>query len=79
MKTRMISIMSLFMENQENLILTRINLFDQFQSALFENIKINLIPIFSNLAISFVLKRYFQTNLNPKTDLRGLENTTIMP
>ena len=67
------------MENQENLILTRINLFDQFQSALFENIKINLIPIFSNLAISFVLKRYFQTNLNPKTDLRGLENTTIMP
>ena len=71
--------MSLFMENQENLILTRINLFDQFQSVLFENIKINLIPIFSNLAISFVLKRYFQTNLNPKTDLRGLENTTIMP
>ena len=71
--------MSLFMENQENLILTRITLFDQFQSVLFENIKINLIPIFSNLAISFVLKRYFQTNLNPKTDLRGLENTTIMP
>ena len=67
------------MENQENLILTRINLFDQFQSVLFKNIKINLIPIFSNLAISFVLKRYFQTNLKTKTDLRGLENTTIMP
>ena len=75
----MIPIMSLFMENQENLILTRINLFDQFQSVLFKNIKINLIPIFSNLAISFVLKRYFQTNLKTKTDLRGLENTTIMP
>ena len=44
--------MSLFMENQENLILTRINLFDQFQSVLFKNIRINLIPIFSNLAIS---------------------------
>ena len=67
------------MENQENLILTRINLFDQFQSVLFKNTKINLIPIFSNLAISFVLKRHFQTNRKTKTDLRGFENTTIMP